>query len=543
MLVYANNFTFHGEDAQEAIFKAIGGWLKEQLGFGLHPDQMRQEGEFNGYRGEMRSWLRVYATDQEEPALYAWVLKNPDETVRGRQWITELGLKRSGDNIDLSCVVKTDEHSTLAARSPVMASRPRVIGYIVHNIQQAENASFAPSVCAVEVKSVGDDLDSYRALGGEIDRRDRTCALVIVSPQRDGGYLLNVTDLQQKLIGLGQVIEVSPDFNSYEMAEAIGQQRSAWSGAVNVLYAPLPTGFVRNRLFLSEEIVGWGATQHERISQLLAWVTNNTNIPRLREHVRPEGVMQLALRRRMQAARAKSEHMNAAQLRAELDGAAKQAAEQAKYFDELVDENSQLETRIAEFKDDLEEAKDALGKKDFTIQSLKEQLARAGGGRAEAVSAAALLDMALRSNPPLPLECLDLIESVYGEHCIVLPSARSSAEQMDRFINGRELLGLLKRLVTEYRSKLMSGGDNQARTVFGKNEYAAKESETVMANKAMRRKRTFSYDGGEVEMFRHLKIGVDDDVTRTIRVHFHWDAGKGKIVIGYCGEHLAVSSH
>ena len=94
MLVYANHFTFHGEDAEEAIFKAIGGWLKEQLGFGLHPDQMKQEGEFNGYRGEMRSWLRVYATAEDEPALYAWVLKNSDETVRGRQWVTEIGLKR-----------------------------------------------------------------------------------------------------------------------------------------------------------------------------------------------------------------------------------------------------------------------------------------------------------------------------------------------------------------------------------------------------------------------------------------------------------------
>lgn len=57
---------------------------------------------------------------------------------------------------------------------------------------------------------------------------------------------------------------------------------------------------------------------------------------------------------------------------------------------------------------------------------------------------------------------------------------------MDRFINGRELLSLLKKLVTDYRSQLMAGGgDNQTRTVFGKTEYAAKESETVMANKGM----------------------------------------------------------
>lgn len=74
-------------------------------------------------------------------------------------------------------------------------------------------------------------------------------------------------------------------------------------------------------------------------------------------------------------------------------------------------------------------------------------------------------------------------------------------------------------------------------------EYAAKESETVMGNKAMRRQRTFEYESELVEMFRHLKIGVDDDVTRTIRVHFHWDADRKKVVIGYCGEHLSVSSH
>ena len=89
----------------------------------------------------------------------------------------------------------------------------------------------------------------------------------------------------------------------------------------------------------------------------------------------------------------------------------------------------------------------------------------------------------------------------------------------------------------------MERGDNEARKVFGQSEYSAKESETVMGNKAMRRKRTFDYEGEPVEMFRHLKIGVDEDVARTIRVHFHWDAEREKIVIGYCGEHLPVSSH
>jgi hypothetical protein len=542
MLVYANHFQFQGAGAEDAIFKAIGGWLKEQLGFGLHPDQIRQEGEFNGHRGELRSWLRVYATDEGEPALYAWVLKNLDDSARGRQWITELGLKKTGQDVAFSCVVKTDEYSTLAARSPVTASRPRVIGYITNNVLRSPNASFTPSVAAVEAKAVGEDMDSYRALHAEIERRERDCPLVIVSPTRDGDYLLNVEDLQEKLIGLGQVVQICRGFNSYDMADVIGQQRSAWGGAVNVLYTPLPTGVVRNRLFRSEEILEWGNTPHDRISHLLAWVTNNTNIPRLRKHIRPEGVLQLALRRRMQAVRANSEQMNVAQLRDELEESSKRADAQDRYFNDLVNENSGLLESVAEFKEAVEEAEGEIAKKDYVIQSLKDQLSRARNDHSGNVDVKGLCELACRDDPPLPLECLDLIEKVYGDSCIVLPSARNSAEEMGRFVNGRQLMSLLKKLVTEYRGKLMSGGDNQARTVFGKNDYAAKESETVMANKAMRRQRTFTYEGEDVEMFRHLKIGVEDDATKTIRVHFHWDADKEKIVIGYCGKHLPVSS-
>jgi len=64
-----------------------------------------------------------------------------------------------------------------------------------------------------------------------------------------------------------------------------------------------------------------------------------------------------------------------------------------------------------------------------------------------------------------------------------------------------------------------------------------------MANKTMRRQRTFEYEGEQVEMFRHLKIGVADDCTKTIRVHFHWDSSRQQIIIGYCGAHLSVTSH
>src|ERR1019366_1673212 len=169
MLVYANYLSFQGVGAEEAIFKAVGAWLKEQLGFGLHPDQLRQEGEFNGYRGDTRSWLRIYATNEEEPEIYSWVLKNPDEAVRGRQWIAEVGFKKYQGIFELSCIVKTDEQSTLVV-SAVMASQPRVIRYVVNNIRQADHAEFAASVPGLNVISGGQESDSYRSQLAKIER-------------------------------------------------------------------------------------------------------------------------------------------------------------------------------------------------------------------------------------------------------------------------------------------------------------------------------------------------------------------------------------
>jgi hypothetical protein len=541
MLVYANHLKFTGADAEEAIFKGIGAWLKMQLGFGLHPDQLRQGGEFSGNRGDARSWLRVYATAEEEPGLFAWILKHDDDTVRGRQWIIELGLKNYRGIIELSCVVKTDEHSTLVA-SPVAASCPRVIGYIANNIAQASHADFATPVSGVVVKRVGEDADSYHALLAEIERCDRDCPIVLVSPTRDGEYLLNATDLQQKLLGLGQVVEITRDFSSYEMAEVLGEQQSAWSGAVNILYTPTRYGFVRTRLFLSNDIDQWGNTQQERMSRILAWVTDNTNVLRLRNHVRPEGVMQLALRRRLQEVRARGDKMNAAQLREELERLSRSAAEQAEWISTLETDNADVQAQLSETRAKLTDEREEVGRQQYTIQTLKDQLQQAGGAHSTTDSEA-LLKVACRSDPPTPTECLELIGAVYADQCVVLQSARDSAREVPRFEHGRRLLDMLRRLVTDYRTTLLERGDNEARKIFGNNEYAAKESETVMGNAAMRRLRTFDYEGRRIEMFRHLKIGIEANVTKTIRVHFYCDIEGQKIVIGYCGEHLPVAAH
>ena len=105
-----------------------------------------------------------------------------------------------------------------------------------------------------------------------------------------------------------------------------------------------------------------------------------------------------------------------------------------------------------------------------------------------------LVRLAAQKDAPSPLQCIEVIEQVYGDRCAILESARSSAKRMSRFGCGRELLDLLVRLVATYREGLMDGGgDSNARQVFGKNQLTGKESELVMATQSLRRRRVFEY--------------------------------------------------
>jgi len=542
MLVYANHLRFRGEGARDAIFRAVGAWLKEQMGYGLHPEQVRSGGEHKGRRGISPAWLYSFVTNEEDPELYSWVLRVADNSVQGRQWITELGLKIFDNEYDVSCVLRTDEHSALVT-APIVPSRPRVIRYIVDNVAKEPTAGLRSGAIGAQVKRVGVDEDSYRGLLMDIERTSRNYPVILVSPDYDGQYLINTNHIQDELVGLAQVVELDVNYDSYGMAEVLGREWSAWSGAVNMISTASRTGHIRNRLFRSEEIVGWGETQHERITRILAWVTSNTNIPRSRDRINPEGVKQLALRRRLQRYRSNTESMDVESLHRELDDVWRTAEEQSEDIDQLKNELQQAGDEILELEGIKEDLLDAIRKKDYAFRELKGRLSNSGEDVSSAPVVNMLLEILVRPGQPSAVECLEIIRSVHADTFIVLDPALRSANEVNQFIHGRKLLNLLVKLVTEYRSGLMRGGDNVARKVFGRNEYAATESERVTANPTMRRLREVEYEGKTVEMLRHLKIGVEDDETKTLRVHFHWDARREKIVIGHCGRHLAISSH
>ncbi len=541
MLVYVNHFRLQGRDAERTILAAVSDWLGQQLSTELTPELLRRNGTLECRRGKTRARLRVHATVEQEPRLYAWLLLFPDEYVEGRQWSIEVGARVDGDTADISCLVKTDEQSTLVM-APIRAFQPRLIGHLVQQAKDRPETGFAAGTPGVAIGVVGRAAESYHTLLTDIQRRERNYPIVLLSPTAEGEYLIDPVRLQAALIGLAQVVRIVPDHDLEEMKAILGETKSVWGGAVSIFNIPNPNGTFSERIFLPKAVEEWGDATAARISRLLAWVTSNTNVPRLQRRIRPEEVMKIGIRRRLDSLRAGSDSMDATQLRREVEQTSQIVEEQAEWIGVLEEDNSRLEAELAEIKGTLDEITADLQKKEFVLQSLKDQLDSRCGMRTSETDIELLLTLAGRSEPPTPVESIELIESIYGDRCVILDSARASAREIGRFAFGRQLLRMLRLLVTSYRDLLIEGGDSKARGVFGRNEYAAKESETVLKNKALRRARTFDYRGKRVEMFRHLKIGVSDDPEKTIRVHFHWDDDNRKIVIGHCGKHLPVLS-
>ncbi len=140
-----------------------------------------------------------------------------------------------------------------------------------------------------------------------------------------------------------------------------------------------------------------------------------------------------------------------------------------------------------------------------------------------------------------PRQSLEVIQSLFADRIVLLPSAIQSAQASEHFHHRAQLFRLLWKLAKEYWPRLINNqGDTEARAIFG-DDFAARESESTTTNAIALRARTFEYQGQPLVMLKHLRIGVKQGVHETIRVHFEWLATERKLVIGHCGSHLPTA--
>ncbi len=141
----------------------------------------------------------------------------------------------------------------------------------------------------------------------------------------------------------------------------------------------------------------------------------------------------------------------------------------------------------------------------------------------------AALKAAISGTPTLE-QSLAVVDALYPGRLEILDSARASARDSDRsgFQHGEKALELLRILAGNYWTQLADGkGDQYAKACFGKNSFAAKESDSLSSDG--RRRRTFQYGENEILMEKHLKHGVKDSYAETLRIHLSGYQGNKRL--------------
>lgn len=534
MLVYVNSFMFQPERGLEQIIQLVAKWVGQRsksyvdtarLAEGIRELKLRD--------GSTLTSRATLSNDKEKlyPYWFCAQLSHRDEKISGRRWITEIGLHQEADGAPIECslLLRTDEVSARVT-APIQVTRPKLVEQLIRSCNPLGQTP------GLKVKQL--TLESAPAFLREIERDERNYPIVILSTNRDNEYPVAPERLRSILVGLADVVCVPVEEDTYAVEEIVGRRFMAFGGALNIVF-PGRQGdrghFYETVLLRSDEIANLLEGGRKIESEVLSAITHRTNLPFSWRHISPEKVAQAALRAQL------SQMIERAKTGA-------QSEELKDYVALLESADQELQSKdkeLARIRFNYEEKEQEVRALQAAIANLKHALSGLqssdDSGDEIAEIMAPLRDSVaavLKGNPSLQ-QTVELIAKLYSDRIFFLETAKASAKESDRggFRQGAKAFDLLQKLATEYWQQLADGkSDQQAKSVFGQNAYAANEA-SALSNDGKRR-RTFSYRGREFLMEKHLKHGVKDSLAETLRVHFEWLAHEKKIIVGHCGKHL-----
>lgn len=530
MIVYSSNFKLRPEGGIDAIAEEIARWLGIKTKCFVQPNRIMtglDEHLRDGSRVESQSTI---ATPQEFPLLLSVKYSHAGD-VPGRQWSTEIGIKQDLPDapFQFSILLQTHEISARVT-APIQPTRPHIVEELVRN------CSAVPSTPSIRARSL--DENNAKAFLQSLEHSSREVPWIIISPTRDGKYLVNGKRLRSLMLGIAEVFEIPAKTDTFDIQDIIGSKYAAWLGAVNIIFPSRKTqgkAFYDSFKLVSEQLQSIADEGRTAEGEIFSIVTHRTNLPNSWRHISPAAVAN-------------------AKLRAQLHTSIKKAqtsTEAAEYAELLIEADKELKVKGEELsalrleyegkEEEVLQKEDEISRLESDISGLKHALSSRKpsndlGGHTENLESLRSAVLAATNNEIGLEQALYLISVLFPERVIITESALSSAAASHSFQYGSKAFELLKKLVTTYWEDLSAGrADSEARKIFG-NSYAAKESESL-SNEG-RRRRTFVIDGQPIEMLRHLKIGVKDSAAQTLRVHFEWISPSKKIAIGHCGAHL-----
>ncbi|MHA6613064.1 hypothetical protein [Photobacterium damselae] len=280
MLIYVNQFRVLGENSSEIAFRTVAGWLKSVTKRHFTTAELKSGDEFSIERTKVRTYVAV----AQAPLMYSILLSHPDRNIKGRQWITEIGIREDSQYTTISVLLETSDISTLVTEIP-STTRPRLVNFL------QSNAELHPDTVGLKLSGFENSRDSFRALSYEIERPDRKYPLVLVSNVKETNEpVVNPVKLQEQLLGLAQVVYSEDDINSWEMEEVLTRKYSAWDGAVNIIYPSFGRENCHTKLFPQAAINEIIESGSHALQYILSYITHTTNGFNKKRHFSPSAV-------------------------------------------------------------------------------------------------------------------------------------------------------------------------------------------------------------------------------------------------------------
>lgn len=461
------------------------------------------------------SALRI---DDSQGRVWAAKVNYHADRISHRRWITDLFVEqRAGSFVrfgaQLACRCSGDDPG-------FDHSRPRVVHDVLANLAgDADGEALTNHV----QQAKPDDVDHLVSL---LYSHNRRLPVVVVSIDDKGGAQLDLEVLAKRLSGTAH-LRCAPSDTSEELTRTIGKRMSVFNGAVRIYMPGLDQENqdpFKHPLWLAPRS-GWNpGLVHQIASRILPLGFQDSDGDARFWRL---GLLRQATSRALANS---ANGSNEERLRAEVDAlraeteASREAAQSAESL--MYEESSKLNEIRAE--------NARLEDQAYSLRERIRSLSTPNKFTSISISPNDIYSL-FDQNPDLETS-LRIIGSAFSDRVIVLDSAYESARDSYSFLHRKKAFDLLWSLCTTYWIALCEGeSDATARQCFGAS-YAAKEADTL--SKAGRRRRTFAFEGGDIEMERHLKIGVADNRAETLRVHFEWLGEKQRIVIGHCGGHL-----
>jgi hypothetical protein len=533
MLIYANTLYLEPAGGPSDVIRQVAKWVSQPTRSRV--DEARLAAGIRELKFKDGSTLVSKTTgrlDDEPvyPYLFSAQLGHRDNTVSGRKWITEVGIRQeaAGRPVECSLLLKTDEVSARVT-APIQVTRPKLVEQLLKTCKPATETP------GLVVKTL--DEHSARAFLHEVERERRSYPLVLISCPRNGEFAVEPERLRSVLAGLADVVAVPDGVDTFAIEDVVGRRHMAFAGGVNIVF-PIRRGvrepFCDTVLLRAKDIEDLQHDGKTLESEVLGIITHRTNLPFSWRHVSPVKVDQAILHGRI-----------AAML--EQTKGSQNADEMAVYVELLKEADKNVHSTEAELKqlqadfegkeEEVRDLKEEIFNLNQTLSGLQANDAQGAATEVLEPIREQLLE-AVKSKLTLQ-RVVDLMATLFADRLVFLDTAVASAKEADR--NGSKLAekacDLLHTLATGYWSALNDGkGDQHAKSVFGKDAYAANESDSL-SNEG-KRLRTFEHRGQEFVMEKHLKHGVKDSKAETLRIHFEWLPAEKMLVVGHCGKHL-----